>query len=130
MVKKISIIGSGSVGSTTAFHILANLNVKDLVLVDIVGDLARGIALDLEDTRLWLNFNTSIQGTSNINQIKNSDIVIITCGLARKKGMSRYDLFKTNSSIAKGAALEIKRLAPASIIIVVTNPLEIGRAHV
>jgi len=125
MVKKISIIGSGSVGSTTAFHILANLNVKDLVLVDVAGDLARGIALDLEDTRLWLNFNTRIQGTSNINQIKNSDIVIITCGLARKEGMSRYDLFKTNSNIAKGVALEIKRLAPASIIIVVTNPLDL-----
>jgi len=125
MVKKISIIGSGSVGSNLAFCILSYLDIKDLVLVDIAGTLAEGVALDLEDTRSFIGFNTNILGTSNIKHIKDSDIVVITSGIPRKEGMSRLDLFKTNSKIAIGAADKIKRLAPASIIIVVTNPLDL-----
>ena len=125
MVKKISIIGSGSVGSNLAFCILSYLDIKDLVLIDIEGALAKGIALDLEDTRAFIGFNTNILGTSNIKHIKGSDIVIITSGIPRKEGMSRLDLFKTNSKIAIGVAKKIKRFAPESIIIVVTNPLDL-----
>ena len=124
MVKKISIIGSGSVGSMLAFHILSGLDIKDLVLVDISGSLAKGIALDLEDTRGFLKFNTHVLGTSNINHIENSDIVVITCGIPRKEGMTRYDLFKTNSKIVIEVTRKIKRLAPTSLIVVVTNPLD------
>jgi len=125
MVKKISVIGSGSVGSNIAFCVLSYLDIKDLVLVDIAGTLAKGVALDLEDTRAFLGFNTNVLGTSNIKHIKNSDIVVITSGLPRKEGMSRLDLFKTNSKIVIDVAERIKRLAPQSIIIVVTNPLDL-----
>jgi len=125
MVKKISIIGSGSVGSNLAFCVLSYLDIKDLVLVDIAGTLAKGVALDLEDTRAFIGFNTNVLGTSSIKHIKESDIVVITSGLPRKEGMSRLDLFKTNSKIAIDVAEKIKRLAPTSIIIVVTNPLDL-----
>jgi len=125
MVKKISIIGSGSVGSNIAFCILSYLDIKDLVLVDIAGTLAKGVALDLEDTRSFIGFNTNILGTSNIRHIKDSDIIVITSGIPRKEGMSRLDLFKTNSKIVISVADKIKRFAPASIIIVVTNPLDL-----
>ena len=125
MVKKISVIGSGSVGSTVAFCILSYLDIKDLILVDIAGDLAKGTALDLEDTRAVLGFNTNILGTSDIEHIKDSDIVVITSGIPRKEGMSRIDLFKTNSKIAISVAENIKRFAPESIVIVVANPLDL-----
>jgi malate dehydrogenase len=124
MVKKISIIGAGAVGSTLAFNILSRLNLKELVLVDISGGLAEGIALDLEDTRKFLNFSTYIKGTPKITHIKNSDIVVITAGVARKEGMTRLDLLKINAKIAKELSGKIKKLSPFSIVIVVTNPLD------
>jgi len=124
VVKKISVVGSGAVGSSVAFHILAGLDIKELVLVDIVGSLAKGVALDLEDTRVFLKFNTNILGTSNISHIRDSDIVVITSGIPRRGGMTRYDLFRTNSKIVIDIAKKIKRFAPTSVIIVVTNPLD------
>ncbi|HIE36434.1 MAG TPA: malate dehydrogenase [Candidatus Omnitrophica bacterium] len=124
MVKKISIIGAGNVGSVLAFSILQKLDIKELVLVDISGKLAQGIALDLEDTRKFLNFSTQIKGTKNISAIKNSDLVVVTAGVTRKEGMTRLDLFKINSKIAKDLSAKIKKFAPFSIVIVVTNPLD------
>ncbi|MCM8827195.1 MAG: malate dehydrogenase [Candidatus Omnitrophica bacterium] len=125
MVKKISIIGSGAVGSNLAFHILSRLTIKELVLIDIVDSLAKGVSLDLEDTRAFLNFNTEIIGGSDINLIKDSDIVVLTCGLVRKEGMSREDLLSTNRRIISEVSLKIKELAKSSIVIVVTNPLDL-----
>ncbi|MBP7088924.1 MAG: malate dehydrogenase [Candidatus Omnitrophica bacterium] len=125
MVKKISIIGSGGVGATLAFDVLAQLKVSELALVDVNRDLAQGVALDLEDTRGFLNFSTKIRGDSNFSIIKNSDIIVVTAGIARKKGMSRLDLLKINSDIGKDIARKIKKLAPDSIVIVVTNPLDV-----
>ncbi len=125
MVKKISIIGTGAVGSTLAFHILNRLNVQELVLVDISGSLAKGVALDLEDTRGILGFTTKVKGTKNFAQIKDSDIVINTAGIARKEGMTRLDLLKTNAKVARQLASNIKKFAPFSIVIAVTNPLDL-----
>jgi malate dehydrogenase len=126
MVKKISIIGSGSVGSNLAFHIISHLPlVKDLVLIDTAGDLARGVALDLEDTRGFLGFNTKITGSKNYSHIKDSDIVVITAGAARKQGMTRLDLFKINCKIVKQVSANIKKLAPTAIVVVVTNPMDL-----
>ncbi len=124
MVKKISIIGSGNVGSTLAFHILSRLNVEELVLLDIAGNLAKGVALDLEDTRFFLGFSTKIVGTSNWQKIRNSDIVVVTCGKARKEGQTRYDLLKENGKIAKEVSLKIKKLSAGAIVVVVTNPVD------
>ncbi|MFH1518955.1 MAG: malate dehydrogenase [Candidatus Omnitrophota bacterium] len=123
-VKKISIIGTGGVGSSLAFNVLAWLAPGELVLVDISKGLAKGISLDLEDTRGFLNFTTRIRGGEDYSLIRNSDIVVFTAGIARKKGMTRIDLLRINSQIAKDLSRKIKKYAPAAIVIVVTNPLD------
>lgn len=125
MVKKISIIGAGGVGSTLAYTILNRVPPKELVLLDIAKSRVCGAALDLEDTRGILKFSTDIKPTADYNDIKNSDLIVITAGIARKKGMTRLDLLKINGEIAKEAAKNIKRYAPQSIIITVTNPLDL-----
>jgi len=125
MVRKISIIGAGAVGSSAAFAILNRIPPKELVLIDICPGLAKGVALDLEDTRGILSFSTKIKGGQNYTLIKNSDIVVFTAGIARKKGMTRLDLLKVNGAIAKEVAKKIKKLAPGAIVIAVTNPLDI-----
>lgn len=124
-IKKISIIGSGGVGAGLAYNLISRLSFEKLVLVDIAKGLARGVGLDLEDTRGFLGFNTQIIGTEDFSKIKNSDIVVITAGIARKKGMSRLDLLKINASIAKETAKKIRRYSPGAIVIVVTNPLDV-----
>jgi len=122
---KITVIGSGGVGSNLGFHLINRLSLKELVMVDISGDLARGTALDLEDTRGILGFSTEITGTEDLSHLENSDIVIITAGIARKEGMTRADLLKINGKIATDLAKSIKTYAPSAITIVVTNPLDI-----
>lgn len=124
MVKKISIIGNGGVGASLAFHIVSRLNFEELVLVDISEDLAQGVALDLEDTRGFLGFSGKILGTRDSSHIIDSDIVVITAGLARREGMSRLDLLGTNAKIVSGICADIKKFCSSSIIIVVTNPLD------
>ncbi|RKY40222.1 MAG: malate dehydrogenase [Candidatus Omnitrophota bacterium] len=124
MVKKVSIIGVGGVGSNLAFHLLSRLDLEELILLDISGDLAKGIALDLEDTRAFLGFTTTIVGTHKWEKTKNSDIVVVSCGKARGEGQTRYDLLKENLRIAKEVALKIRRFSPFSIVIVVTNPVD------
>ena len=89
MVSKISIIGAGGVGSHVAYSLLHRLPPQELVLVDINHSLAQGTALDLQDTRGFLDFSTKISGSADFSSIKNSDIVVLTAGIARKKGMSR-----------------------------------------
>lgn len=124
MVKKISVIGAGAVGSHVAYQALAHFNLEQLALVDIAGDLARGIAFDLEDTRSFLGFSTEVTGTRDLQKIKKSDIVVITAGLPRKEGMTRYDLARTNAGIVSELCSRIKKYAPAAIVIVITNPLD------
>jgi len=121
---KISIIGAGNVGSLTAMR-LAEAGAEDILLVDIVKGLALGKSLDLEDSRPLLKYNYNLEGTEDINKIKGSDIVVITAGLARKPGMTREDLLNKNAGIIKELAQEIKKLADQSIVVVVTNPVDI-----
>ena len=123
-IKKISIIGAGGVGSTLAFNVLAWLAPKELVLIDINEDLAKGVALDLEDTRGFLGFSTKVRASKNYSLISNSDIVIFTAGIARRKGMTRLDLLRINSGVAKDVSKKIKKFASSAIVIVVTNPLD------
>lgn len=124
MINKISIIGTGAVGSTLAFHILSGLSLKELALIDIAGDLALGVAFDLEDTRGLLGFETKINAGSDLALLKDSDIVVFTAGIARKPGMTRQDLFNTNAKIARDVSLKIKEYAPNSIVVAVSNPLD------
>ncbi len=121
---KISVIGAGNVGSLTAMRI-AQDGLGDVLLIDVVKGLSHGKALDLEDARALLKYNYNISGSDDITQIKDSDIIVITAGLARKPGMTREELLAKNSQILNGICLKIKELAKKAIVIVVTNPLDI-----
>ncbi len=125
MIKKISIIGSGGVGSNLAFNILGNISVSELVLLDVKLDLAKATACDLEDTRGVLDFPTQIKATKNYSLIKGSDIIIFSAGAKRRGQMTRLDLLRVNAPIAKAAAKSIKKYSPKSIVIVITNPLDL-----
>jgi malate dehydrogenase len=126
---KISIIGAGNVGSLTAMR-LAQEGVGEITLIDIVKGMAQGKAFDLEDARSILKLNYHIEGTEDITQIKDSSIIVITAGLARKPGMSREELLMKNAEILKDISRNIKKLTPKSIVIVVTNPLDLMTYYV
>ncbi|MFA5150303.1 MAG: malate dehydrogenase [Candidatus Omnitrophota bacterium] len=121
---KISIIGAGNVGALSAMRI-AQYNLGDIFLVDIAKGLARGKSLDLADAQAVLGFDYNIQGSDDISSIKDSDIVVITAGLARKPGMTREELLAKNSQILKDVCVNIKELASQAIVMVVTNPLDL-----
>ena len=123
--KKISVIGGGFTGATTAF-LLAQKELGDVVLVDIpqMENPTKGKALDMLEASPVLGFDANITGTSNYEDTKDSDIVVITAGIARKPGMSRDDLVQTNQRIMKSVAQEIAHHSPNSIIIVLTNPVD------
>ncbi len=123
--KKISVIGSGFTGATTAF-LLAQKELGDIVLVDIpqMEKPTKGKALDMAEAGPVQGFDASITGTSNYEDTKDSDLVIITAGIARKPGMSRDDLVQTNQKIMRSVAKEIAKHSPDSYIIVLTNPVD------
>lgn len=121
---KVAVIGAGNVGAMTASRI-SDANLADVVLVDIVPGMAKGKALDISDARPIFNSEADIIGTEDFKDIKGSDIVVITAGLARKPGMSRDDLLKKNSEIIKSLSIQVKNYCPSSIVIVVTNPLDV-----
>jgi malate dehydrogenase len=123
MRKKVSIIGAGRVGSTTA-QILAYKGICDIVLWNRTGESAAGIALDIEESAPVEGFDAKIKGTGSYSEIKDSDIVILTAGVPRKEGMSRDDLLKINAGIVKGVCENVKKYAPNCILIVLTNPLD------
>lgn len=125
---KITIIGAGNVGATCA-HWAASKQLGDIVLVDIApaeapGDLARGKALDLYEASPVEGFDARITGTNNYDDTANSDVIIITSGIARKPGMSRDDLLATNTKIVSEVTAKAAAKSPNSIIIVVANPLD------
>ena len=120
----ISIVGAGKVGSSTAFNIL-RFRISDVVLIDIVENLARGEALDMMQAAPAIEFDGRIKGTSNFSEMKDSDIVIITAGEARKPGMTRIDLMDKNVKIVKSIVREAVRYAPDCKLMIVTNPVDI-----
>ena len=123
MTKKISIIGAGMTGATTA-HWLAEREIADLVLVDIMEGMPQGKALDLAEAMPIINKDVKVVGTNSYADTKGSDIVIITAGLPRKPGMSRDDLLTANAEIVSKAAVETLKYSPDAYYIVLTNPLD------
>lgn len=126
--KKITVVGSGNVGATCA-HWAAAKELGDIVLVDVVEGVPQGKALDLMEAAPIEGFDCNITGTNNYEDTKDSDLIIITAGIARKPGMSRDDLLTTNAKIVSSCAEQASRYSPNAFIIVVTNPLDI-MAHV
>ncbi len=123
-MKKVSIIGAGNVGSTLA-QFVAQAGLADVVLFDVVEGMPQGKALDiLETCPLW-NSSVSVKGTNDYGDIEGSDIVVVTAGFPRKPGMSRDDLLFANAEIIKQVAEKIRFYAGNSIVIVVTNPMDV-----
>jgi malate dehydrogenase len=120
---KITVVGAGNVGATAA-HWAAARGLADVVLVDIIEGMPQGKSLDLMQARPIFNYNVDIVGTNDYEATKNSDVVIITSGIARKPGMSREDLINTNKNIVAAVTKEVVAKSPNCFIIVVANPLD------
>ena len=123
MKNKVSIIGGGMTGSTTA-HWLAEKEIADIVLVDIVEGMPQGKALDLLEAMPVIGKDVSIIGTNDYDATAESDIIVITAGLPRKPGMSRDDLLTANADIVGKATLETIKRSPDAIYVILTNPLD------
>jgi malate dehydrogenase len=121
MRKKVSFLGAGNVGATAAMY-LAELDIADIVLVDVLEDMTKGKALDMAEAAPVLRFNCRF--TNDFNDIKGSEIIVITAGIPRKPGMSRDDLLFTNQDIIGSLVKKVAPLAPDAILIIVTNPLD------
>lgn len=122
-MNKISIIGAGMTGATTA-HWLAERELADLVLVDVVEGMPQGKALDMQEAMPIIGRDVEIVGANDYTATKDSDIIIITAGLPRKPGMSRDDLLSANAEIVGKAATETLKYSPDAFYIVLTNPLD------
>jgi malate dehydrogenase len=123
MTAKISIVGAGMTGSTTA-HWLAEREIADLVLVDIVEGIPQGKALDLLEALPVIGKDVAVVGSNDFSATKGSDIVIITAGIPRKPGMSREDLLTTNAKIVGDATSNALNYSPDALFIILTNPLD------
>ncbi|MBU2548083.1 MAG: malate dehydrogenase [Proteobacteria bacterium] len=123
MRKKVTVVGAGNVGATAAQR-LAEKGVADVVLVDIVEGMPQGKALDLMEAAPVEKHDFKILGSNSYDPSENSDVVIITAGIARKPGMSRDDLIKTNMNIVANVTREIASRSPQATLIIVSNPLD------
>jgi len=121
--KKVTIVGAGNVGATTAQR-LAERGWYDIVMVDIVDGLAEGKALDMLEANPILGVDSMIVGSTGYEATAGSDIVVITSGVARKPGMSRDDLLTTNERIVRGVVEQVVSRSPETILVVLTNPLD------
>ena len=121
--KKITVVGAGNVGATTAQR-LAERDYADVVVVDIVEGMPQGKALDLNQSGPVVGYEPNVVGTNGYEETAGSDIVVITSGFPRQPGMSRDDLLAKNKEIVGGVAEQVKDRSPDAIVIVVTNPLD------
>ncbi len=122
---KITVIGGGNVGATSAQRIAEKELAHELVLVDVVEGMPQGKGLDMYESAPVEGFDTKVVGTNSYEPTANSDIVLITAGIARKPGMSRDDLQNTNAAIVKSCTEQAVKYSPKAIIIVVSNPLDV-----
>jgi malate dehydrogenase len=125
MVNTITVVGAGNVGATTAQRIAEKELARRVVMVDVVDGVPQGKGLDQWESAPIEGFDSRVIGTNGYDETENSDIVVITAGIARKPGMSRDDLLNTNAGIVKSVAEQVKRTSPKAIIIMVSNPLDV-----
>src|SRR6201990_3383583 len=125
MVNKMTVVGAGNVGATTAQRVAEKELARTVVLVDVVEGIPQGKGLDQWQSAPIEGYDSRIIGTNGYEETKGSDIVIITAGIARKPGMSRDDLLNTNAGIVKSVSEEIKKTSPNAILIIVSNPLDV-----
>ena len=126
--RKVAVIGAGNVGATCAF-VLAERNIGQVVLLDIYEGFAKGKALDMSQGGRVLNYDGSVTGTKDYADIAGSDVVVVTSGFPRQPGMSREDLIGKNADIVSQVGEGIREHAPDSVIVMVTNPLDLMTYH-
>jgi malate dehydrogenase len=125
MVNKITVVGAGNVGATAAQRVAEKELARTVVMVDVAEGIPQGKALDQWQSAPIEGYDSRIVGTNGYEETKDSDVVIITAGIARKPGMSRDDLLNTNAGIVKSVAEQIAKTSPKAILIVVSNPLDV-----
>src|SRR4030081_1330219 len=125
MVSKITVVGAGNVGATAAQRVAEKELARTVVMVDVAEGIPQGKALDQWQSAPIEGYDSRIIGTNGYDETKDSDIVIITAGIARKPGMSRDDLLNTNAGIVKSVAEQIAKTSPKAILIVVSSPLDV-----
>lgn len=121
---KVTIVGSGFVGATTAMRVVQKGLADEVVLIDVIEGLPQGIALDMRESAPTEGFEPVITGTNDYADTSGSDVVVITAGLPRQPGMSRMDLLEKNAGIMRQVAGQVKERSPDSIVVVVSNPLD------
>jgi malate dehydrogenase len=125
MLNKITVVGAGNVGATAAQRVAEKNLARSVVMVDVIEGIPQGKALDQWQSAPIEGFDSRVVGSNGYDAAAGSELFIVTAGIARKPGMSRDDLVKTNAGIVDSVSREIKRVAPDSIIIVVSNPLDV-----
>jgi malate dehydrogenase len=125
MVNKITVVGAGNVGATTAQRIAEKELARTVVMVDVAEGIPQGKGLDQYQSAPVEGFDTRVVGTNGYDETEGSDVVVITAGIARKPGMSRDDLLNTNAGIVRQVSEQVKRTSPEAIVIVVSNPLDV-----
>jgi malate dehydrogenase len=125
MVNKITVVGAGNVGATTAQRVAEKELARTVVMVDVAEGIPQGKGLDQWQSAPIEVYDSRIVGTNGYDETADSEIVIITAGIARKPGMSRDDLLNTNAGIVKSVAEQVKKSSPNAIVIVVSNPLDV-----
>ena len=124
-MKKITVVGAGNVGATLAQRLAEKELAGEVVLLDVIEGIPQGKGLDQWQTGPIEGFDTRVTGANDYGPAKGSEIFVVTAGIARKPGMSRDDLVKTNADIVKAVSLEIKKASPQAIVVVVFNPLDV-----
>lgn len=127
-MKKVSVIGSGNVGATTALFI-AEWELADVVLVDIVDGVPQGKGLDMAEAAPVVPFDAEVKGTNDYSEIRDSDVIVVTAGFPRQPGMSRLDLLQKNAAVIGDVSRSVAEYAPESVVIVVTNPVDVMTYH-
>jgi malate dehydrogenase len=122
---KITVVGAGNVGATCAQRLAEKELAREVVMIDVVEGIPQGKGLDQWESAPIEGFDAMVTGANDYEPAKGSEIVVITAGIARKPGMSRDDLLRTNADIVRGVSKEVKRVAPDAIVIVVSNPLDV-----
>jgi malate dehydrogenase len=125
MLQKVAVVGAGNVGATAAQRLAEKNLARTVVLIDVIEGVPQGKALDQYQSGPIEGFDTRITGTNGYDEAAGAEVFVVTAGIARKPGMSRDDLVKTNAGIVKSVGEQIKRVAPNAIVVVVSNPLDV-----
>jgi malate dehydrogenase len=125
MLNKVAVVGAGHVGATAAQRLAEKSLAREVILIDVVEGVPQGKALDQWQSGPIEGFDTRIIGSQGYDEAKDADVFVVTAGIARKPGMSRDDLVRTNAGIVKSVAENIAKAAPKSIIVIVSNPLDV-----